>query len=131
LIVRATLFALLLPAGSALAEVHLVAFDFPAESLAIPQGEPVLAEATLDMTGQVAIHARLGDPAAKDFALITERQVGQMITVSLCGEKLMEAMLQTPLYSGSFMLVGPPAANATDQIIARLNAGRCDALPAP
>ena len=126
MIARAILVALLFTAGSGVAEVPLLTFDFPAESLAVPQGEPVAAEATRDQNGQVAVIAQLGGTASKGFAEITERQVGQMITVSLCGEKLMEAMLQTPMLSGSLVISGTPTAKAADQIVARLTAGRCD-----
>jgi preprotein translocase subunit SecD len=104
-------------------------FEFPDETLVVPQGEVISAEATLDLSGRVAVLAQLGNPAAKSFAEITERHVGQILTVSVCGEKMMEGVLQTAMPLGTLMFSGPPTTEVADQIVASLTAGRCDPAP--
>lgn len=98
----------------------------PDETLAVPQGTPVKAEATLDANGQPAVYVQLPEPQATGFITLTERNVGQIISISLCGKVVLAPRLLTPIPSGVLVVTGATTAREADQTAARLTAGRCD-----
>jgi preprotein translocase subunit SecD len=126
LITRAALL-LLTSATPALADVPLLTLALPGETLTIPQGAPVAAEVTVNANGQPAVYVKLAPPDATRFAEMTERHVGQIATISLCGTTVSEPILQTPISGGALVIWGDPTAQTADQIVARLTSGSCDA----
>jgi preprotein translocase subunit SecD len=126
-LIHRALLLLLTSAAPALADVPLLTIAFPGETVTVPQGTPVRAETTVDMNGQPAVYLRLPEPQATTFAKTTERHVGQIIGITVCGDLLSQPLLQTPIPSGAMVLTGAPTAQAATQIAARLTTGRCDA----
>jgi preprotein translocase subunit SecD len=124
-LIRAAL-VLLLSATPALAEGPLLTVAFPGETLTVPQGTPVPAETTLDLSGKPAVYVRLPQPYASSFAAMTGRHVGQIITIALCGATLSRPMLQTPITGGALVLTGTATAEDAARTATRLNDGRCD-----
>ena len=121
------LLLLLASAAPALADVPLLTIAFSAETVTVTQGTPVPAETTLDMNGKPAVFLRLPEPQATAFAKTTERHVGQIIRIGVCGDLLSSPRLLTSMPIGAIVLTGEPTAQAAAQIAARLSSGRCDA----
>jgi preprotein translocase subunit SecD len=121
-----TVAALLLSAAPVAAEVPLLAFAALDETLTVPQGTPVAAEATLDLNGTPAVYLQLPEPKATGFARLTERSVGQIITINLCGQTVSAPRLLTPIPGGAIVLPGEAVAQDAARTVAILTRGTCD-----
>lgn len=124
--IRPAVLALLLSAAPAAAEIPLLTLAVLDEMLAVPQGTPVQAKATLGANGRPAVHLQLPEPQATGFATLTERSVGQVVTMSLCGQVVTAPRLLTPIPSGALVLTGAATAQEAVRTAARLTVGRCD-----
>ena|GEM_PF-6866825 len=120
------LLILVTSAAPALADVPLLSLAVPAETVAVPQGTPVQAEATLDLNGSPAVYLQLPEPQATDFAKLTERSVGQVITINLCGQTVSAPRLLTPIPGGALVLTGEAVAQDSSRTAAVLTSGTCD-----
>jgi preprotein translocase subunit SecD len=125
-LIQRGLLLLFASAGPALADVPLLSLAVPAETVAVPQGTPVQAEATLDVNGSPAVYLQLPEPQATDFARLTERSVGQVITISLCGQTVSAPRLLTPIPGGALVLAGEAVAEDSFATAAILTSGSCD-----
>ncbi len=124
--IRPAVLALLLSAAPAAAEIPLLTLAVLDEMLAVPQGTPVQAKATLGANGRPAVCLQLPEPQATGFATLTERSVGQVVTMSLCGQVVTAPRLLTPIPSGALVLTGAATAQEAVRTAARLTVGRCD-----
>ena len=125
--IRPAVLALLLSAAPAAAEIPLLTLAVLDEMLAVPQGTPVQAKATLGANGRPAVCLQLlPEPQATGFATLTERSVGQVVTMSLCGQADTAPRLLTPIPSGALVLTGAATAQEAVRTAARLTVSRCD-----
>lgn len=113
------LAALVLMTGAARAETNL--------SLAI--GDTVIDVTRTDITGlqrgeRGTLYIRLAPVFDARIAALTADHVGSTVILSVCGEKVMEATLQSPLTTATFVIADPDPSRLSS-IESRLRAADC------
>ncbi len=74
--------------------------------------------------GDPAVLVRVDAVPARDFARLTAANVGQVIKVFVCGELVLEPMIQTVIPGGSLVLSNPDP-QVVERIFASLQSGKC------
>ena len=100
----------ILMTGPAFADPALISFDFATTRITATGAGIELVEQTLDMNGNPALLVRLRPAFDALFAESTEENVGKVMTIRICGEIVVEPLLQTQLPRAEVMLTVRTAA---------------------
>jgi preprotein translocase subunit SecD len=119
----------LLLASPAIADPALISFQFAGESILVRGEEIEKAEAAINHLGAPAVDFRLDQGFDARFAQITPRYIGKKISIRICGELVLEPVLQTPLYKADFVITTVTMAEAS-RLASILNTKTCPDGPA-
>ncbi len=98
--------------------------------IASDQEMNLAAEAIVDVAmvantnGDLAVLVRLDAGGAHEFAQLTQANIGQIVEIFVCGELVLEPMIQTIIAGGSLVLSNPDA-QVVERIFATLQSGKC------
>jgi preprotein translocase subunit SecD len=94
----------LLLASPAIADPALISFQFAQESIFVTGPDIEQVELTTDQNGKAALRVRLHQGFDARFANISEENIGETLTIRICGEVVLEPVLQTPLHRAAFVI---------------------------
>lgn len=80
-------------------DAAILRFSSLSGSMALSAREITEAKPVFD-NGAAGITLRLSDAAAGEFGTLTARSVGEVMTLSVCGDDLLSATVQAPIESG-------------------------------
>jgi preprotein translocase subunit SecD len=131
-LIRALAFCAALIAGPAVAESHVLAFEFDGdkgvEGIYATVGD-LTAEVTSDYNGAPAVSIRLQPRYDQRFAALTQRHVGKTGRIKVCGDIVSEPVLVSPIPEASFVITGSFTVAEAEALVAELKGGRCGAKP--
>jgi preprotein translocase subunit SecD len=119
---------LILLASPAFAEPALISFEVADQTIQASPDDIELAELTLDPTGRQALSLRLHPSFDARFAAVTEKHIGEAMTLRICGQAIVTPVLMSQLLTAEFLVT-----TASDEGAIRLHkllkAKSCPDLP--
>ncbi len=112
-------------AGQTLAdEQSLLQIIAPDREMNVAAESIVDASMVANAHGDLAVLVRVDAVQAREFGQLTQANIGQIVKVFVCGELVLEPMIQTPILGGSLVLSNPDT-QVVQRIFAALQSGKC------
>jgi preprotein translocase subunit SecD len=115
-------------ASPAVAEPALISFDFEDQSILATGDDIELAEQTFDQIGKPALTVQLHSGLDLRFAAISKKNIGKVMTLRICGEVIIEPVLQSQLLTANFIITMDSVEEAT-ALAALLKTATCPDQP--
>ena len=112
-------------AGQTLAdEQSLLQIIAPDREMNVAAESIVDASMVANAHGDLTVLVRVDAVQAREFGQLTQANIGQIVKVFVCGELVLEPMIQTPILGGSLVLSNPDT-QVVQRIFAVLQSGKC------
>jgi preprotein translocase subunit SecD len=116
------LFELQVPAD---ASEPVMFFDFKSEKLALATADVQDAQPSFDANANPAVMVRLAPDAARAFALMTSRHVGESMDVIVCGQVLLSPRIMSPIEGGQIQISGALDVQQVTKLAIVIRTGGC------
>ena len=107
-------------------EQSLIQIIAPDREISVPADSIVESPMVAGADGDLAVWVRLDGEHARKLGQLTQANIGQVVKIFVCGELVLEPMIQTPILTGSLVLSNPDS-QVVEQIFAALQSGKCTA----